>query len=491
MSAADPLPVENLAVRAGHGALAAFISQGGKFVLNFAVAVILARLLSPEDFGLFALAFAITGFLEFAKDGGMVLPVVQAEELTLAQIDTLFWFNAGVGLLVTVIACGAALVVGSLYADARIVPLTCALALSFLVGGLSTQHLGLLRRQMRFTALALCEVVALTVAAVAAVAAAMHGAGYWALVLFQLLREALQAVFVVIATRWLPAWPTQWAPVQPLVRSGGIMMVFELLGYLVLKMDKLIVGWFVGPSGLGFYDKAFQLLLLPVNQINAPLSGVVHSTLSRLQREPERFRGYFMRALFVTTSLGLPVIAFAAVNADAVIAVLFGTRWLPAAPIFRALAPAAALMTMPPVGWICFPLGRGRRQLPWTIFTTATTVAAIFIGVRWGPVGVALAYSVTRVVLFLPTLVFTCHGTPLAWPTLLAAAARPALASTIGAIASLAADAMLARSAAQLLFNGALFAAVYHLCWLAIPGGRMLVRDSLSAARALYRAERS
>ena len=489
MTAPQLQPAGNLATRAVRGTAAAFISQGGKFALNFGVAIALARLLSPRDFGLFAIAFAVTGFLEFAKDGGMVVPVIQTETLSSEQIDTLFWFNSAVGLAVTLVGFAAAPVVGRIYSDARLVPVTCALALVFLAGGLSTQHLALLRRQMRFTTLAICEIVALVIAAAAAIIAALRGAQYWALVLFQLVREVLQTVFVIAATRWLPSWPKRWASIGPLVRFGGLMMVFDIIGYLNFKVDNLIVAWFLGPAALGFYDKAYQFLLLPVNQINAPLSNVVHSTLSRLQQEPERYRAYLTRAIMLSTSLGLPLVAFLGVNARTVITQLLGAQWLPSVPVFQALVPAAATMTVTTcVGWIFLSLGRATRQLKWAAFTTVLTVGAFLIGVRSGAVGVALAFSLSRVVLFVPTLVFTCHESPVAWTSVLATSARPAFASVIAAATSVALDAIFPVTGWTLLRNGIVFAAVYHLCWLMIPGGRTLFRENLLVVRALTRS---
>ena len=488
-TAGDHQPTGTLAARAVRGTAAAFLSQGGKFALNFGVAVILARLLSPEDFGLFAIAFAVTGFLEFAKDGGMVVPVIQTETLTHEQLDTLFWFNSGVGLLVTLAGFAAAPIVGRVYSDARLVPLTCALALVFLAGGLATQHVALLRRQMRFTALAMCELLALLAGAGVAIISALNGARYWSLVVFQLVREVSQTALVIGLTRWLPAWPSRWASIAPLVRFGGLMMVFDIIGYFNMKVDNLIVAWFLGPAALGFYDKAYQFLLLPVNQINAPLSNVVHSTLSRLQREPERYRAYLTRALLIATSLGLPIIAFLSVNAHAVIGQLFGAQWLPSVPMFQALVPAAASMTVTAcVGWIFLSIGRARRQLRWATFTTVVTVVAFLIGAQWGAVGVALAFSISRVVLFVPTIIFTCHDSPVEWTSILATAARPAIASAVAAATSLGLDAIFPADAWPLLGDGVVFAAVYTLCWLIMPGGRPLVRENLLVARALLRS---
>ena len=488
MSPASHTPAGSLRTRAVRGTAAAFASQSLKFLLNFGVAIILARLVSPEDFGLFGIAFAVTGLLEFAKTGGMVVPVIQSESLTTDQLNALFWFNSALGLVVTLLAFAVAPLVGYFYSDPRLVPVIWVLALVFFSGGVSTQHYALLRRQMRFTALALCEVTALAVASCVAIVTAMRGAEYWSLVYFQLALAVVQAVLVTLASGWVPAWPKQWAAIGSLIRFGGIMMAFDIIAYFNFKVDNLIVAWFLGPTALGFYDKAYQLLMLPVTQISTPISGVVHSTLSRLQREPDRYRTYLSRALLLSTALALPFTTFLFGNAHILIGQLFGPQWLPSVPIFRALAPAAFLMIVTTcVGWIFLSLGRAARQLRWAMFATTVTVAAFFVGVQWGVLGVAFALSASRAALFLPTLMYTCANTPVAWTDILRIASRPAFASLVALGSSVAMNAMLPVNAWSLPRNATVFAATYLACWLIMPEGRVLLRENLLFTRWLYR----
>ena len=296
------------------------------------MAVILARLLSPEDFGVFAIAFAVIGFLEFAKSGGMVVPVIQSQTISRDQLDTLFWFNAGVGVV------RRDLRVSHRAGDRlplRRPPtprLITALALTFVLGGLSTQHVALLRRTLRFTTLAVCETAALAIASAVGIFAAMHGARLLVARLLSLTREAMLLTLSVIATRWIPIWPRRWANIAPLVRFGGVMMAFDVMGYLTFKLDNLIVAWYLGAAALGFYDKAYQFLLMPATQITLPLSNVVHATLSRLQTEPDRFRAYLHRALLLATSLGMPLTAFLYGNAATIIEQLLGAQMDAVAP---------------------------------------------------------------------------------------------------------------------------------------------------------------
>lgn len=483
MNAGPPLPV-----RATVATAAAFASQAISFVCYAVVSIVLARLLSPEDFGLFAIAFAVTSVFDIARDGGMVVPLVQTRTLTSAQLDALFWFNAAIGAGLTLIAWLTAPAVGWLYADARVAPIIAALAIAFLFAGVSTTELALLRRQLRFWRLAVCEVAALAVAAALALVVASRGGRYWALVCLHLSRQILLGLLLVLAAGRLPPPTLQWKAIAPLARFGRTMMAFEVIGYLNTRIDNLIVGWFAGPVALGFYAKAFELLLLPVNQVNLPLGHVVHATLSRLQDDPRRYRLSLQRGLLLGASLGMPLIAFLFGHAALVIGVVLGAQWLPSAPIFRALAPAAFLMTVTAgVGWIFTSLGRAERQLPWAIVTTALTVAAFVVGAQWGALGIAIAFSACRAVLFIPTLIFTCHRSPVSWVDVLRAVARPAAASLIALVVSTRVG-PLADGPWALAVVGTVFAITYLTCWMALPGGVPLVRDHVLLGRSLYRS---
>ena len=486
MTSAPASPIDNLKGRAVRGTAAVFVSQALHFLLTVGTSITLARLLTPEDFGVYAIAFAVTTLLEFARCGGIVVPVIQSQTLTEEQLDTLFWFSAAVGIGVTLCALLVAPAVAHVFGDNRLIPVISALALTFVLAGFATQHIALLRRSLRFTRLAACEFSALALASAAGIFAAMQGAGYWSLVYLALTREVVLLTLVVAATRWRPRWPHRWANIGPLIRFGGLMMAFEVMGYLTFKVDNLIVGWYLGAATLGFYDKAYQFLLMPATQITLPLSNVVHATLSRLQNEPERFRAYLQRALLLATSLGMPLAAFLFGNAAIIIEQLLGARWLPSLPIFQALAPAAFVMTITAsVGWISLALGRARRQLPWTAAATAITVCAFLVGVRWGAVGVAAAFSIVRVGMLVPTLRFTCAGTGLRWRALLATAARPAFASITALLLSTMVSEAFAVSAWTLPRNALTFAAIYSTLWVLMPGGRLLMRENIQLVASL------
>jgi PST family polysaccharide transporter len=484
MTSATRVASEDLRHLEIRGSFAALAAQAVQLTLYAGTAMALARLITPQDYGLFGIAFSITAFLGIAKDAGLVAPVIQSQTLTRSQLDTLFWFTAGGGLLLSLAALAAAPLAGWLFSDARLVPLTRALALTLLAGGLSTPHRALLRRQMRFSRLASCEALATAAGCAAAIVAGLRGAGYWSLVWLHLTTEVVRTILTVLASKWRPGAPKRGTGIRPLLRFGGLVVAFDFIGYLNFQFDNLLVGWFLGATALGFYDQAYQFLLLPINQINVPVSGVAQSALSTAQSDPTLYRASLRRCLLLTTGLGMPLTTYLFANAHAVVEFAFGPKWLPSAPIFQALAPAAFLMTITAaMGWIYLSLGRARRQLPWSVLTTAVTIAAFFAGLKWGVVGVALALSISRIALFLPTLIYTCSGSPVEWTDLLRTSARPAFAALVSLAVSLAAGSVLRSGPWALAANTLVFAASYVVCWMLIPGGLALLRDSLRQGR--------
>jgi O-antigen/teichoic acid export membrane protein len=320
------------------------------------------------------------------------------------------------------------------------------------------------------------------------VTAALHGAGYWALVCLYLSNEFIQAILVIIAASWWPRLPKRGTGVRPLIRFGGLMMAFDLLGYLNYKFDNLVVGWFLGPAALGYYDRAYQFLLFPVNQVSAPLFGVAHASLSRLQSEPERYRRHLNHCLLLSAGFGMPLVGCLYANLESIIGQLLGPQWLPAAPVFRALAPAAFLMTITAsVGWIFLSLGRAGRQIRWAGLTTVLTVMAFFMGLPWGTAGVALAFSISRIVLLVPTLIYTCKDSPVDWTRILLVAVRPASASLLSLGVSTAIEALYPASGMWSLVRGvSVYGATYCLSWMIMPGGRAILRENLTLTGGPY-----
>ena len=384
-----------LARTAARGAAFTVGSQLFKLVLQLTSVVVLSRLLSPGDYGLVAIVLVVVAFGETFRDFGLSSASIQARELSSRQRDNLFWVNAGVGLVLTLIVFFAAGLIAAISRSNEVVHVAQALSLTFLFNGLASQYRASLLRSLRFRAVAVIDVLAGTFALAVAIVAALLGAEYWALVAQQLGQITFALVGAVVAARWLPRLPSREGDIRSFLHFGWHLVGSQLIAYASSNVDTLIVGLRFGTVQLGFYNRAFQLVMTPVNQIRGPMTTVALPVLSRLQDARERFNEYLVvgqLGLSYPTCLGLGAVA---VLADPVIRVALGPQWDQSAPLLRLLATSAMFQTLAFVAyWVYASRGLGRSLFRYSIVSAAVRIACIVIGSQWGVVGVAFGFMI-------------------------------------------------------------------------------------------------
>jgi O-antigen/teichoic acid export membrane protein len=420
--------------RSVRGGAVTLVSQGIKFALQMGSTMILARLLAPSDFGLVAMVAAITGLVAMFKDAGLSMATVQRQDITHDQVSTLFWINLGLTAVVTLVIAALAPAVAAFYAEPRLVWITLALAGTMLFGGLTVQHDALLRRQMRFEGLAVVELVTMAIGIAVGVTMAMMGFGYWALVAMTGAGSLANAVLVWRLCHWRPGKPKLGSGVGSMLRYGGGLTGFNFLNYFTRNADNVIVGFALGSGPLGIYSKAYGLLMMPIRQINVPVHSVMMPALSRLQDDPARYRRAYLRAISAIAMAGMPIVVCAWVLADEAVAILLGPGWEEAADVFRWLGPAAFFGTINVApGWLCLSLGRASTQVRWALIAAPITVFAFLIGVQFGIVGVAAAFSASWCLGLYIFIAMACRGTPVRQRDIAAAIAPQVLASLVAA----------------------------------------------------------
>lgn len=403
----------DLGRRAVRGAASISLGQGSQFVINLVTTGILARLLTPEDFGLVAMTAVITSFMLVFKDAGLTSATIQRENLTHEQASTLFWVNACTGVLIAAVLGVAAPWIAAGFGEARLTLITQVLGISFILGGLTVQHQALLRRQMRFKSLAARGVVASVVGAATGISLAWGGAGYWALVAMALANAFTNMIAVWLAIRWMPGPPRRAAGTRHLLRFGGDILISDLAAFFSRKVDSLLIGWFWGPVALGLYDKAYTLLLAPVKQINRPMAAVFVPTLSRLSNEDAVRRRYFLHGLESVASVSVPIILAIAVFADELVLLWLGPQWMECAHLFRLMAIAAlAGAVSTPLGWLQVSAGHTRRYRRIAVMTAIVLVTCFSAGIAGGAQGVAIAYSAGTLLLAVPVWHHGLKGSP-------------------------------------------------------------------------------
>jgi len=492
MRDAAPTPDPFTAMPSGHelkrrsvrGSVVAILSQAFRGALSLGAMALLARLLTPEDFGLIAMIYAIVTFAEVCMDLGLGVATIQAPHATHAQASTLFWLNLALSALMAVLLVIASPAISRLYREPRLIAVTLVLGSGFLIAGLGMQHRALLTRQMRFTSLAAIDLTALAISLVGAIAAAASGLSYWSLVIRHFLFITATTSGAWLLSGWRPALPSRSAGVASMVAFGANLTGFNLVHYLTRNLDRVLLGWRSSPRQVGLYDNVCHLTLFPVMQFNGPLSRVAIPTLAKLQHDPERYRRYYRTGVLFLTSIGMPFVAFLFAAADDVIAFLLGPQWTDAAGILRAAAPAAFFTTFNvATGWVYTSLGRTDRQLRWGIVTSAATVLTFVIALPFGAIGVAAGLSIVTCLLTIgpPGIAYCYRYSPLDARDFFAAVWRPATASIAAAAALLAVSPLLPTMPLfpRVLLESAAYAVCYAVLWWALPNGRRLFRELL------------
>lgn len=400
-----------------------------------ATLVVLARLLSPSAFGLLAMVASLGAILDLIKEFGLSAATIQKQGISHAQVSALFWINAVVGVVL-----GAALLLGApllarFYGQPALEPVAEWLALGFVLSGLTVQHWALLRRQMRFGAIAGLETAADFAGFAVAIGLALAGAGYWALVAQRLVSPALLLAGSWAVCRWRPAPPARAEGLRELLHFGAAVTGSGLATALARSVDQILIGWLWGPAVLGLYERTTRLVLLPVNTINAPVYAAGMPALSRLADRPERYRSMFRQIMQKLALLTMPVFATAAVLADWLVRILFGPAWAEATPLVALFSLSAAyLPVLMAASLLYMTQGRSVQMLRANLIDAMLCIISILAGLAWGVTGVVASIAVTGLLVRLPIAFWlaTRRG-PVAMGHILSAiapAASAALAAT-------------------------------------------------------------
>ena len=365
-----------------------------KLVVHVGGLLVLARLLSPSDFGLVGMVVAVVGVAEVFLDFGLLAAAVQAPELSEKQRNALFWVNSLIGAVLAIVVALVAGQIAAFYDRAEVEPLTQVFAITFLLAGMATQYRADLTRRMRFERFALADIGGLLLGLVVAVVLAAGGAGPWALVGQQIAYRGGVLVLAAAFSGWLPSLDADWRGLRGLLRFGTNLTGIQVVTHLSRNIDSLMVGRQFGAAALGVYNRAFQILMLPLNQLSFPSTTVALPVLSSLRGRRAEFDAYLLRGQLVMAHLAVVVLAVGVVTAGEVIPLALGDQWVEVVEVFRILAVGGMFHIVSHANaWVVLAddlTGAAFRfQLVARSLMSMGVVAASFVSVE----AVAIAYS--------------------------------------------------------------------------------------------------
>jgi PST family polysaccharide transporter len=480
-------PQEGHRGRSLRGGAVSVAARAINAVVQIGSVLFLARLLSPEDYGLVSMVTAFTGFAPLIVDLGTRDAIVQRASISRGEVSALFWMTLiiGVALALVTAACGP--LIARFYGEPRLTMIVLASSVTFIVAALSVQHYALMRRVLMFEELAAIEIAANVLSAAGAIGMAFSGAGYWALVVRPILTPLFVSVGVWVRAGWLPGFPTFSGSIKEMLKFGLNLTGFCMTDFAGRSGDRVAIGYRTGAAGLGHYQNAFFVYDNLLDVLVFPLHGVAVASLSKLRHDMSELRSAWEKALATVAFYAMPVFGVLSVVSRDAIVLLLGAKWASAGLLLSVLAlrgiPHSVERTL---GWLHVTAGRTDRWFKWGLFALGVQFVALFCGLPFGPIGVVSAYVVAMFILFVPAVAYA--GRPLdihaadviriVWRQLVAALAATAIAVALRS--SILGDMHpLARTLALAL--------TYTSAYLIIVVGILNVRGPVRATQTLVR----
>lgn len=372
-------------------------------LLLLANLVILGRLLTPLDFGLVAMVTAVVGVAELIRDFGITTASIQAPNLSKLQKNNLFWINVSLGVVLAAATASLSLPLATLYNDQRLALITLVISGLFVLNGIQAQFQVELTRQLRFTSLAVTDIVANTLGLGTAIILAVMGAGYWSLVAMQLASALCLLMFRVIAAGWCPGLPGRGGSIHSFLRYGGNLGLAQFVNYGSANAPSILIGIIGGPVILGSYTRAAQLASIPVNQIFGPLTNVALTALVRIngERKFSQTVGIMQLLLGYIAAVGF---SLAIIFAHDIVRIVLGDQWSAVAEILQILAIGAIFQAATFVSyWVFLAKNETNELLKYNLVTKGLVLALTVVGILgsvhgmvWGYVaGLILAWPIS------------------------------------------------------------------------------------------------
>ena len=386
--------------KAAKGFMWSAIQKWGRAAITGLIFIVLSRLLTPEAFGLVTLASVFTDFVEIFLDQGFSAAVIQRSNLDRKHLDTAFWISILTGGLLTVGNILASPFIAGFFHEPRLASVLSWLSLSYIVNALSTTQLAILQRNLAFKSLARRSLAATTIGGVFGIGMAVAGYGVWSLVGQNLVRGVAAAIILWRSSDWRPGFNVSVQHYKELFHFGISVVGNNLLNVSIRHADDFLIGYYLGPTLLGFYTVGYRLLLIIIRLVTEITNTVAFPAFARIQNDPERMRRAFYKVTQYTSLLSFPIFIGLAALSPEVVPVVFGAKWAPSIPVMQVLSLIGILQSVMFFnGSVLRASGKPNWELGIMTLNALVSVVGFLVSVQWGIVAVAASFVISGYVL--------------------------------------------------------------------------------------------
>jgi lipopolysaccharide exporter len=376
------------------------ISMGEGTAIQFITLAVLARLLSPSDFGLMGMIMVVIGFGQAFADMGISNAIIHRQDATKEQLSSLYWLNLLAGFIVFCVVCASTRLIVGFYREPRLNNLLYLVALTFLITPFGQQFQVLFQRELQFNRLAKIEIATSVIYPAVAIILALSGFGVFSLI-WGVLASTTAKVLLLCGAGWhdwRPRFHFARRDLKGYMRFGLYQMGERAINYLNSNLDYLIIGSMLGANSLGYYTLAYNLIIKPSTTMNPVITKVAFPVFSKVQNETERLKKGYLKVLQLLATVNFPMMFGLAAVAPVAIPLTFGEQWLPSIILIQILTIVGLLRsTGNPVGSLLLAKGRVDLGLKWNLGLTITQLPGLYLGAKiGGAIGVAVAFSILQ-----------------------------------------------------------------------------------------------
>lgn len=362
---------------------------------QFAISLVMARLLAPELFGLLGMATVFTGFAKVLNNLGFGAAIIQRKDVDQALLSSIFWVNLCLCSVLTLGAIAASPLVGWLYDDERVPPILIALSANLFIAGFVTVPAAMLQKQLDFKSLAVREIGSVVVMGLTGITLAWLNFGVWALVIASIAQQLSAALLLNAVSTFRPTRQLDRHRLRECVRFGIGITGTNIFNYFSRNADNVIIGVALGPLALGYYGFAYKLMLFPRNALTQVVNRVLFPKLSSIQDNDSEITEIVRKAAITIAAISFPLAACVMLFADPVIPQVLGEKWKPAIPLVIILAPVGAMQSLWSIATqIMLAKGRSDLFFRWGITNGFLMISSFLIGILFGVQGVATSYAI-------------------------------------------------------------------------------------------------
>lgn len=306
-------------------------------IFRFVISIAIARILEPKDFGIMGVASIVIYYTNSLSNFGIGNALIQLKKVNNSHFKTFFSFNMAISLILAVMLCLSSGYLAYFFKVVELELVFKVVSLIFIITAFYAIPLALLRRNLMFKLITKIEIVKGFINIVTSLILAKYGFGYWSLVYGLLAGNLCSTIIAIFVSKWKPSFGFYVREFKEIINFSSWNFVSAQLILVGEHLDKFLIGKFLGPVQLGFYEKSFGISFMPIEHVSQKIGNVVFSTFSRVKTDESQLRYYFVRTLTINTLICFPVLIGLLSVADHFVIVLLGEKWAPMLPSYKIL----------------------------------------------------------------------------------------------------------------------------------------------------------